>query len=230
MQGSLPAGWLTFTGRELNPLDRAERFPTFYIVFPLSQALPDASWAHARRYFHEAAFGARDTRGHAALAFIHQIFAVEREATDQGMSSEERRIRRAEVSRATLDAFRLWLEEMAQQALPKSALAAAIGYTLRQWAALERYLGDGELVPDNSASERSLRAVAIGRKNWLFAGSDAGGARAAHLYSLIASCKRHDIEPYGYLRALFERLPSHPPRRLHELAPAAWAAVAAQVT
>ena len=112
---------------------------------------------------------------------------------------------------------------MAQQALPKSALAAAIGYTLRQWAALERYLGDGELVPDNSASERALRAVAIGRKNWLFAGSDAGGVRAAHLYSLIASCKRHGIEPYGYLRALFERLPSHPARRLHELAPAAWA-------
>jgi transposase len=187
-------------------------------------------WAHARRYFHEAAFGAGDTRGHAALAFIHQLFAVEREATDQGVSFAERRIRRGEVSRATLDAFKLWLEEMAQQALPKSALAAAIGYTLRQWGALERYLGDGELVPDNSASERALRAVAIGRKNWLFAGSDAGGVRAAHLYSLIASCKRHQIEPYGYLRALFERLPSHPFRRLHELAPAAWAAAAAQVS
>ncbi len=84
----------------------------------------------------------------------HQLFAVEREATDQGADFEERRIRREKVSRATLDAFRLWIEEMAQQALPKSALAAAIGYTQRQWAALERYLGDGELVPDNSASER----------------------------------------------------------------------------
>ena len=179
---------------------------------------------------HEAAFGSGDTRGHAVLAFIHQLFAVEREATDQGVSFEERRIRREEVSRATLDAFKLWLEEMAQQTLPKSALAAAIGYTLRQWAALERYLGDGELVSDNSASARALRAVAIGRKNWLFAGSDVGGVRAAHLYGLIASCKRHGIEPYGYLRALFERLPSHPSRRLHELAPAAWAAAAAQVS
>jgi transposase len=108
--------------------------------------------------------------------------------------------------------------------LPKSALATAIGYTRRQWAALERYLGDGELVPDNSASERALRGVALGRKNWLFAGSDAGGVRAAKLYSLIASAKRHELEPYAYLRALFEHLPSHPADRLYELAPAAWAA------
>ena len=136
------------------------------------------------------------------------------------MSFEERRIRRREVSRATLDAFKLWLEEMAQQTLPKSALAAVIGYTLRQWAALERYLGDGELVPDNSASERCLTRGRHRPQDRLFAGSDAGGVRAAHLYSLI---KRHGIEPYGYLRALFERLPCHPSRRLHELAPAALA-------
>lgn len=110
------------------------------------------------------------------------------------------------------------------QVLPKSALATAIGYTRRQWAALERYLDDGELGPDNSASERALRGVALGRKNWLFAGSDAGGIRAAKLYSLIASAKRHALEPYAYLRVLFERLPSHPADRLHELAPALWAA------
>ena len=79
-------------------------------------------------------------------------------------------------------------------------------------------------MPDNSASERALRAVALGRKNWLFAGSDAGGVRAAKLYSLIASAKRHALEPYAYLRALFERLPSQPVHRLHELAPASWAA------
>ena len=115
--------------------------------------------------------------------------------------------------------LRWWLEP---QVLPKSALATAIGYTRRQWAALERYLDDGELVPDNSASERALRGVALGRKNWLFAGSDAGGVRAAKLYSLIASAKRHALEPYAYLRALFERLPSHPADRLHELAPALW--------
>jgi transposase len=181
-------------------------------------------WVHARRYFHEAAMGAGDTRGFAALAFIHQLFAVERDATERELSFEQRRARRQEASRATLDAFKLWLDELEPQVLPKSALATAIGYTRRQWAALERYLGDGELVPDNSVSERALRGVALGRKNWLFAGSDAGGVRAAKLYSLIASAKRHALEPYAYLRALFERLPSQPDDRLHELAPAIWAA------
>jgi hypothetical protein len=221
----LASGWsLAFTGRELNPRDRAERFPTFYIVFPLSQALPVASWAHARRYFHEATVGTGDTRGFAALAFIHQLFEVERDATDKEMTFEQRRDRRQEVSREILDAFKLWLEDLEPQVLPKSALATAIGYARRQWAALERYLDDGELVPDNSASERALRGVALGRKNWLFAGSDAGGARAAKLYSLIAGAKRHALEPYAYLRVLFERLPSHPADRLHELAPATWAA------
>jgi transposase len=181
-------------------------------------------WSHARRYFHEAAMGAGDTRGFAALAFIHQLFEVERDATDKELNFEQRRDRRQEVSREILDAFKLWLEDLEPQVLPKSALATAIGYARRQWTALERYLDDGELVPDNSASERSLRGVALGRKNWLFAGSDAGGARAAKLYSLIASAKRHALEPYAYLRVLFERLPSHPADRLHELAPATWAA------
>ncbi len=148
---------------------------------------------------------------------------MEREASEKDLSFEQRKARRQETSREILDAFKLWLEELEPQVLPKSALATAIGYSRRQWAALERYLGDGELVPDNSASERALRGVALGRKNWLFAGSDAGGVRAGKLYSLIASAKRHALEPYAYLRALFEQLPSHPADRLHELAPAAWA-------
>jgi hypothetical protein len=183
-------------------------------------------WAHARRYFHEAAIGAGDTRGHAALAFIHQLFAVERAATQDQLSFEQRQEKRQSASREILDAFKLWLDELEPQVLPKCALAAAIGYTRRQWAALSRYLEDGELTPDNSASERALRGVAIGRKNWLFAGSDAGGVRAARLYSLISSAKRHGLEPFGYLRELLRRLPSHRVNRLHELTPAAWAAAA----
>jgi hypothetical protein len=115
---------------------------------------------------------------------------------------------------------------MAPRVLPKSALATAIGYTRRQWHALERYLEDGDLVADNSASERALRAVAIGRKNWLFAGSDEGGARAARLYSLIAGAKRHGLEPFGYLRSLFQLLPSQPAERLADLLPVNWAASA----
>jgi transposase len=184
-------------------------------------------WAHARRYFHEAAMGAGDTRGHAALAFIHQLFAIERAATESHLSCEQRQLRRQSASREILDAFKLWLDELEPQVLPKCALASAIGYTRRQWGALSRYLEDGELAPDNSASERALRAIALGRKNWLFAGSDEGGVRAAQLYSLISSAKRHGLEPYSYLRNLFQRLPGHPAERLHELTPAACGVAAA---
>jgi transposase len=202
---------------------QADAYSGYDALYASGSVIEVGCWTHARRYFHEAATGAGDTRGFAALAFIHQLFAVEREANEKDLSFEQRKARRQEASREILDAFKLWFEELEPQVLPKSALATAIGYTRRQWAALERYLGDGELVPDNSASERALRGVALGRKNWLFAGSDAGGVRAAKLYSLIASAKRHALEPYAYLRALFERLPSHPAERLHELAPAAWA-------
>jgi transposase len=206
---------------------QADAYSGYDALYASGTVLEVGCWSHARRYFHDAAFGAGDTRGHAALAFIHQLFAVEREATEKGLNFEQRQARRQDATREILDAFKLWLEDLAPQVLPKSSLATAIGYTQRQWVALERYLGDGELVPDNSASERALRAVAIGRKNWLFAGSDAGGTRAAHLYTLIASCKRHNLEPYAYLRTLFEQLPSHPADRLHELAPAARATVTA---
>jgi transposase len=184
-------------------------------------------WAHARRYYHEAAVGAGDTRGHAALAFIHQLFALERAAAENNFTDQQRQAQRQSAAREILDAFKLWLDELEPQVLPKCALASAIGYTRRQWNALSRYLEDGELSPDNSASERALRAVALGRKNWLFAGSDQGGVRAARLYSLISSAKRHGLDPYAYLRDLFQRLPTHPTERLAELSPAARAANAA---
>ena len=202
---------------------QADAYSGYDALYASGSVLEVGCWTHARRYFHETATGAGDTRGFAALAFIHQLFAVEREASEKDLSFEQRKARRQETSREILDAFKLWLEELEPQVLPKSALATAIGYTRRQWAALERYLGDGELVPDNSASERALRGVALGRKNWLFAGSDAGGVRAGKLLQPHRQRQTPRAEPYAYLRALFERLPSHPADRLHELAPAAWA-------
>jgi transposase len=205
---------------------QADAYSGYDALYASGSVLEVGCWAHARRYFHEAAMGTGDTRGLAALAFIHQLFALEREATEANLDAAARRNRRQTAAREILDAFRLWLDDLEPQVLPKSALATAIGYTRRQWTALGRYLDDGELAPDNSASERALRGVAIGRKNWLFAGSDEGGARAAVLYSLIASAKRHGIEPYAYLRDLFTRLPTHPSDRLHELAPVEWAAAA----
>jgi len=206
---------------------QADAYSGYDALYASGLVLEVGCWAHARRYFHEAAIGSGDTRGLAALAFIHQLFAIEREENEKNATFEQRRHRRQSAAREVLDAFRLWLDELAPEVLPKSSLATAIGYTRRQWTALTRYLEDGELAPDNSASERALRGIAVGRKNWLFAGSDEGGKRAAVFFSLISSAKRNGIEPYAYLRDLFVRLPGHPADRVHELAPVNWAAARA---
>ena len=106
--------------------------------------------------------------------------------------------------------------------LPKGPKADAVGYALSQWDALNRYLDDGDLAIDNNLAERHMRPVALGRKNWLFAGSDEGGKRAAVIYSLIQSCKRNGVEPFAYLRDVLQRLPGHSTHNLHELTPIAW--------
>ena len=108
--------------------------------------------------------------------------------------------------------------------LPKSPMGEAITYALNQWAALCVYLLDGDLDIDNNISENALRRIAVGRKNWLFCGSDNGGRTAAILFSLIATCQRHDVEPFAYLRDVLTRIASHPHHRLAELLPGKWVA------
>jgi len=126
-----------------------------------------------------------------------------------------------------LDAFKTWLDDEAKKVLPKSPIGEAIHYARAQWVGLTRYLEDGLLELDNNRAERALRRVAIGRKNWMFAGSDEGGRRAALVYSLIASCAALKIDPYAYLRDVIERLPSCSPEdvaALRLLTPKAWKA------
>lgn len=106
--------------------------------------------------------------------------------------------------------------------LPKSPMGQAIAYARRHWAALSRFTEHGFLNIDNNASERALRAVAVGRKNWLFAGSDAGGRTAAVLYSVMQTCQRHHVDPFAYLKDVLARLPGLPAERLPELAPHTW--------
>ncbi len=106
--------------------------------------------------------------------------------------------------------------------MPRSPLGQAIGYARRQWAALTRYLRDGDLDIDNNAAERALRMVAIGRKNWMFAGSDAGGQWAAIIYSLVASCKLCKVDPFAYLRDVIERVSTHPGKHITALTPRSW--------
>jgi transposase len=118
-----------------------------------------------------------------------------------------------------LEALHAWLHATLTTLSKKSELAIAIRYALSRWAALTRYRDDGRLEIDNNAAERALRAVALGRKNWLFAGSDDGGERAAAIYTLLGTAKLNDLNPAGYLRYVLERIADHPINRIEELLP-----------
>jgi transposase len=178
-----------------------------------------ACWAHARRKFVEA----RDSDSRLSLeavAYIRRLYDVERKAKE--LEGDNRLSLRQRESVPVLRALREWIESKRASVLPKSPLGAAITYATNQWAALNVYVTDGELAIDNNAAERALRGVAIGRKNWLFWGSDRGGKTAAVLSSFVATCKRHGIDPWSYLSDVLTRLPSHPTDRLAELLPDSW--------
>jgi transposase len=180
-----------------------------------------ACWAHTRRKFYEART-TDPTRGHEALARIRQLYDVEDQV--KNLSDEERAAYRQQQALPLLNAFREWLDREAVAALPKSPMGQAIRYALSNWDALIRYPQAGFLSIDNNVSERTLRAIGIGRKNWMFVGSDNGGMTAAILFGMIATCKRHGIDPFFYLRDVFTRIGDHPPERLAELLPHRWAA------
>jgi transposase len=180
-----------------------------------------ACWAHARRKYVEA-METDPARGQSAVAFIHKLYDVEREA--KAMSPRDRKRLRLAHAKPVLDAFKGWLDAQALITLPKSVMGQAMAYSLNQWAALNSYLKDGDLAIDNNAAERAIRGIALGRKNWLFAGSNEGGERAAILYSVIESCKRHGVDPFEYLRDVIAEIAGVPPRRVKELMPATWKA------
>lgn len=200
-----------------------------------SPILKVACWAHARRKFRDA--HSSDPTG-AALAqgFIRRLYVIEREidkqlaATGAEWSPEARAkevaAQRQQRARPVLDEFRKWLDTTKPKLLPKSPLAKAINYTLNQWDGLRRYLDDGRLMPDNNKAERALRGIALGRKNWLFCGSEAGGHTAAALFSLIASAVRNGHDPYQYLACLLTEIPllgdSPTPEQLRSYLPHLW--------
>jgi transposase len=173
-------------------------------------------WAHARRKF----FDARQTdASHAeiALAWIGKLYAVEKQLREQCIGDWNELPRdhcyaritamRQEQSRPLLDKFHAWLETEASRLLPKNPIRQAMDYTLGNWTALNRYVEHGALAIDNNAAENAIRGIALGRKNWLFCGSDRGGRAAAIHLSLLASCKRHNLDPFAYLRDILIRLP-----------------------
>jgi transposase len=191
--------------------------------------------AHARRHFHESQTSDM-VRAHEAMARIRCLYEVEDQAKEQiataklgNVEADALRLRlRQEKSVPLLDAMCQRLQEQQAQVLPKSPIGQAIAYALRHWQALTRFTEQGWLNIDNNAAERALRGIAVGRKNWLFAGSDEGGKTAAVLYSIVATSKSLGIEPWGYLRDILTRLPEHPAQRLPELFPTSWAAAQRQ--
>jgi transposase len=180
-----------------------------------------ACWAHARRRFYEAQ-SSDLMRSTVVLAYIRLLYDVEHKAREQKLNGEARRALRQEKSKPILDDICAYLEREQPRVLPKSPEGEAVAYSLSNWKALIRYADDGDLEIDNNGAERSLRGIAVGRRNWTFYGSDNGGRTAAVLTSLIATSKRLGVDPFAYLRDILERISRHPQTRLAELLPDQW--------
>jgi hypothetical protein len=152
-----------------------------------------------------------------ALDRIVALYAIEKQI--RGRPPDERRQIRQQRALPLLDAFQVWLKDCAAKLSRKSDVTVAMHYALGRWTQLLRYLNDGLLEVDNDAAERSLRAVAIGQKNFLFAGSDAGGELAAGMYSLIGTAKLNGVDPEAYLTRVLTRIADHPLRQIEQLLP-----------
>lgn len=176
-----------------------------------------ACWAHARRKYYEVYATERSPIALESLQRIGQLYAIERQI--RGRPAEVRAQVRGNEAAPLLEELRTWLTATHTQLSVKSPLAYAIQYTLGRWQALTRYVRDGRIEIDNNAAERAIRALVLGRRNYLFAGSDAGGETAARLYSLIGTCRLNGIDPQAYLRHVLECIADHPINRIDELLP-----------
>lgn len=200
---------------------QADAYGGYDGIYHKGNVIEVACWAHARRKF----FDARETDGRRAtelLAMVAELYAVEDRA--RPLDDESRRTLRQQSSTPILAKIKTWLDTESQLVLPRSPMAAAINYTLNQWEALNRYVEQGYLNIDNNAAERALKRIAIGRKNWLFAGHDQAGESHARLYTLIASAERHGVDPQAYLTSILAKIATTPLSQLNQFLPDAWKA------
>jgi transposase len=192
----------------------------------IAREQPDVVWAgclaHARRKFIEA-LDAGDVRAAIAIALIRSLYEVEAEATAAGLDHEQRLEERRAVGKVHMANLGNWLNDMRLKEPPKTPLGRAITYAINQWASFQVYLTDGRVPIDNNSVERQIRRIAVGRKNYLFAGSDEGARRAAILYSILGTCSLVGADPFAYMRDVLERISGDwRYSRVSELTPAAW--------
>lgn len=196
---------------------QADGFAGFNRLYEKGEIVEAACWAHVRRKFHDLFEAHASPVAKEALERIAALYGIEKQI--RGRPPDERKQIRLDRAKPLLDSLKAWFEVSLTKLSRKSELTQAIHYALGRWTQLTRYCNDGQLEIDNNAAERALRAVALGRKNYLFAGSDSGGQRAAAMYSLIGSAKLNGIDPELYLGTVLARIASYSIQRIEELLP-----------
>jgi transposase len=196
---------------------QADAYAGFNRLYETGRVIEVGCWAHVRRPFYDLSVAGDSPIAVEALERIQALFAIEAEI--RGRSAEERRAARQVRAGPLLEDLHRWFHATLSKLSRKSPLAIAIRYALTRWTALTRYRDDGRLELENNAAERALRAVALGRKNFLFLGADTGGERAEVIYSLIGTAKLNGLDPQAYLRHVLERIADHPINRIEELLP-----------
>jgi transposase len=198
---------------------QADAYSGYDALYQSGRVIEVGCWAHVRRGFVEAFL--IDSAAALMIALIQQLYQVEQAATE--LDPDGRRALREKQSAPLLIKIDAERQALSRTVLPKSPLGEAVRYLTNQWAALQRFVDDGRVAIDNNRAENMLRIVAVGRKNWLFAGSFEGARRAALLYSLVQSCKLMDIPPFDYLKDVLLRIATHPHRLIGQLTPKGWA-------